>query len=367
MQLFQLVSNFASALLCIYILTLLKMLFSWLPSRRFLITLFAIKLLLACCLFLFNLIPGKLTFSLFANTLPLTLLLGPMLKRFTWSSLQLRPLPLLSKQHKILLTTGYLLLAPTTIVPLIEQQPTPIQSIAVMQSLGQLGFVLLFLVSSSYYFLPLWQQLHQGQLFGFHFTPNSYTWLKSVWIAGGLIWLTLVVDFISDLFDYHPLWRDILAFCVDLAAVMLISIFTVRYCRQEDFKTTKETFSHFASYEKSGLTPQQAQSILSKLDELMQQQQIYLDSELSLDKAAQLCHCKGKYLSQALNQQRQINYYEYLASYRIAHAKKLLEASNDSVLNIAYDAGFNAKSTFNHAFKKLTGQTPTEFRNQHST
>lgn len=54
---------------------------------------------------------------------------------------------------------------------------------------------------------------------------------------------------------------------------------------------------------------------------------------------------------------------KFINEYRVEEAKHLLRHPSDaSILDIAFDAGFNSKATFNAAFKKSTGSTPTEFR-----
>ena len=55
------------------------------------------------------------------------------------------------------------------------------------------------------------------------------------------------------------------------------------------------------------------------------------------------------------------------SQYRINHVKKLFEDKeyfNSTIINIAYDSGFNSKSAFNTAFKKQTGMTPSAYRKQ---
>ncbi|MDX1629012.1 MAG: helix-turn-helix domain-containing protein, partial [Fulvivirga sp.] len=58
------------------------------------------------------------------------------------------------------------------------------------------------------------------------------------------------------------------------------------------------------------------------------------------------------------------NFYEYINSWRIAHAKRLMASDDDqlTILEILYQSGFNSKSSFNAFFKKSEGLTPTQYR-----
>ncbi len=60
----------------------------------------------------------------------------------------------------------------------------------------------------------------------------------------------------------------------------------------------------------------------------------------------------------------QSNFYDYISKYRIEEAKSILsdQSSNKTVLEILYEVGFNSKSSFNTAFKKYTGVTPSKFK-----
>ena len=95
------------------------------------------------------------------------------------------------------------------------------------------------------------------------------------------------------------------------------------------------------------------------------EKQIFKDSLLSLQKLAKLLNVPEKQLSQIINENSGNNFNDFVNKYRIQEAKKLLladipDASN--ILKIAYEVGFNSKSTFNTAFKKFTGTTPSLYR-----
>ncbi len=70
-------------------------------------------------------------------------------------------------------------------------------------------------------------------------------------------------------------------------------------------------------------------------------------------------------LSQVINIGFQQNYYDLINSLRIAEAKRMISTpstQNLKIIAIAYDVGFNSKSTFNAAFKKHAGMTPTQYK-----
>jgi AraC-like DNA-binding protein len=72
-------------------------------------------------------------------------------------------------------------------------------------------------------------------------------------------------------------------------------------------------------------------------------------------------------LSEILNTRLNQNFYDFINRYRVEEVKKRLSENDSgkfSLIAIAFDSGFNSKSSFNTIFKKLTGVTPSQFRNQ---
>ena len=70
----------------------------------------------------------------------------------------------------------------------------------------------------------------------------------------------------------------------------------------------------------------------------------------------------NKYLSQVINTEHNKNFREFINTLRIKEAEKLLKETSLKIEAVAYETGFNTISTFNIAFKKETGITPSEYR-----
>ena len=119
-----------------------------------------------------------------------------------------------------------------------------------------------------------------------------------------------------------------------------------------------------AKYQRSALGDDQAQRIAEKLQFAIQQEKVYLDPELTLYKLAAHIGVPNQYLSQTLSQSLQTTFFDYINQARIEAAKPLLQDTENTVLSIAMDVGFNARSSFYKAFKQYTGLTPSEFRKQ---
>ncbi|MGB0860717.1 MAG: helix-turn-helix domain-containing protein, partial [Pseudoalteromonas spongiae] len=120
-------------------------------------------------------------------------------------------------------------------------------------------------------------------------------------------------------------------------------------------------------YKTSALSEDNLQHIANKLENAMQQEQIYLNAALSLPILAKSINTSSNYISQTLNERLKVNFFDYVNGYRVKHAKNELTNSNKTVLDIAMDAGFNSKSAFYTAFKKYTGSTPMQYRKQHTS
>jgi AraC-like DNA-binding protein len=112
--------------------------------------------------------------------------------------------------------------------------------------------------------------------------------------------------------------------------------------------------------EAKSTNPKEAKKIVT----LMDTQKPYLNPNLDLQKLSELVNMSMKTTSQIINHDLKTNFYEFVNKYRVKEFKYRLQQEDGdkfSLLGLAYECGFNSKSTFNHVFKKLTGQTPGEY------
>jgi AraC-like DNA-binding protein len=122
-------------------------------------------------------------------------------------------------------------------------------------------------------------------------------------------------------------------------------------------------------YSKSGLDDETAQAYLNELISLMEDEHVYRNSDLTLSQLAAPLGISAHNLSQVLNSTRGQNFFDFVNSYRV---NDVIASFNDSdknhlkILALAFDAGFNSKTTFNSIFKKMTGETPSEYRQKNS-
>jgi AraC-like DNA-binding protein len=91
---------------------------------------------------------------------------------------------------------------------------------------------------------------------------------------------------------------------------------------------------------------------------------IYNDPEITLKKFSAFTEIPYSYLSDFINQEYGLTFRELINKYRIKDAKQLIANNHNkrqTFIEIAYEVGFNSKSTFNLAFKKHVGMSPSEF------
>lgn len=116
-------------------------------------------------------------------------------------------------------------------------------------------------------------------------------------------------------------------------------------------------------YAKSSLTTKQAKHYVETLQHLMEQEKLYLESDLSLQDLANKTNISKHHLTEALNSNLGKNFYIFINEYRIEEAKQqMIAGKKDTLLQLAYASGFNSKSTFIKYFKQLEGVTPSQFR-----
>ena len=121
---------------------------------------------------------------------------------------------------------------------------------------------------------------------------------------------------------------------------------TAKSTQQEDQETLKALYQHLQSQ--------------------MQDQQLYLNNGLTLTELSQQVDINPRLLSQVINTQARVNFYQYINQFRLQAFKQKLAGNQTQkgIYDLALDCGFNSKTTFNQIFKADTGLTPSEFKKQ---
>jgi AraC-like DNA-binding protein len=199
---------------------------------------------------------------------------------------------------------------------------------------------------------------------GFVAKRKSLLWLKKLLLAvtvllgvwSGVLLLDLwLYDFGLSIMTYYPLWLGLALF-----------LFWVGYqClfHNKEIFNRNGVSSNMVSYGRN-LSAAIIQGHVAALTGLMEKEKPHLDPTLNLNKLADRVSMHPKDLTIVLNQELETNFYDFLNEYRIEEAKtKLLDPQYKhlTILAIAYDSGFNSKSSFNALFKKYVKMTPKEF------
>lgn len=120
----------------------------------------------------------------------------------------------------------------------------------------------------------------------------------------------------------------------------------------------------FPKYVKSGLTDSLSLELKEVLLDLFHNQRLYLRNDISLDMVAEKLDTTRHNASQLINEHFEMNFHEFVNSFRINKAKELLKEQNElNIIDIVYEVGFNNKVSFNKAFKKNTRLTPSQYLN----
>jgi len=118
-------------------------------------------------------------------------------------------------------------------------------------------------------------------------------------------------------------------------------------------------------YSKSGLKEKQAELYLNKLITFVENDKPYLNRDLSIQDLADMTGIPRHHITQVLNENHKKNFFTFINEYRVKEVISRFgdpKNNNFTILGIAFDSGFNSKTTFNSFFKSQTGLTPSEYR-----
>ncbi len=185
-----------------------------------------------------------------------------------------------------------------------------------------------------------------------------------LFIALGIIVFLSIIQIVQDLYWYP---ESILSYPNNLYLTIVTTAGLIIAYRKiigidASKRKNNQTSPNSKSYE---LDVERLKSIEEKILTVMEEKQLYKNRKLQLKDLSKEVATSENYVSEVLSKQLQTNYYDFVNRYRVHEVKKLMNSEKHKdykLMAIAMEAGFNSKTTFNAAFKKNTGQTPSEYK-----
>lgn len=148
-----------------------------------------------------------------------------------------------------------------------------------------------------------------------------------------------------------------------LIALLLIGVYLLRQKSPELWGEVQRIVIEEKKYQTSQLSGFNLETLQSRLKHLMEEEKIYRDENINLEKLAKEMDLSEHQLSEYLNLHQKKNFFQFVNHYRIQETKELFSLHPErNILTIAFDVGFPSKSTFYDAFKREVGTSPSEFR-----
>jgi len=166
--------------------------------------------------------------------------------------------------------------------------------------------------------------------------------------------------FLSNIYLYEKLEAILTGIFVFTIAVwsMRIPVFASFHPVMEEVKEVKK-------YAKSTLKKNQSDEIWDQIKHSMEQKKMYQNPTLRLNDLVQEIEKPLPHISQVINERMNMSFLDFVNQYRVEEAKELLcneKSQSLTILAIGYEVGFNSKTTFYTSFKRVTGQTPSEYK-----
>jgi AraC-like DNA-binding protein len=172
-----------------------------------------------------------------------------------------------------------------------------------------------------------------------------------------LIFIVVKLCFKADVGDYY--------IGVYVSLFLLITCYRVMNDSTYFDNSTAFMDLSISKYRKSSLSESGKQKILDNIILELETRHYFSDNLASLSELAKKIGESPHHVSQVMNEKLNKSFFELLGTYRIEEAKRLLsddKKNNLTVEEISEMVGYNSKTAFNNAFKKITGKTPSEFR-----
>ena len=183
-------------------------------------------------------------------------------------------------------------------------------------------------------------------------TETDY-WAVNIILGVFLIWLAY----------FTTNYTSYIVGAVSFSFVLYLAIFMVTLKKKKGLQFLGKT----TRYEHKKIDTTNAKDIITQIDVLFKDETVFTNPEFKIGDLAKMLNVSPHYVSQILNDNLNINFPNFINSYRIKVATKLITQSHNlTIEGIGKDSGFKSKATFYKAFKAETGVTPAVYKKNHS-
>lgn len=210
------------------------------------------------------------------------------------------------------------------------------------------------------------------------FTSAKITlnWLKvlSITFYAGYVIVFILggINIIAGLLPFDPY---VLTFALISICSFAYSFYAIRQTEMLDYPASGQeedsgsgnSNDGVEKYARSGLRDELAEEYLTKLLNYMDDEKPFLGGDMTINDLSRRTGIPRHYITEVLNEKHGRNFFTFVNEYRV---REVISRISDpkyqhyTILAIAFDAGFNSKSTFNTFFKAYTGKTPSAYRNE---
>ncbi len=232
--------------------------------------------------------------------------------------------------------------------------------------------IVFILIQAVFYIVLSWLIIQKHQKRILIFSSNT-SGISLKWLS----YIILQIFILSVVFILHNIFvstRDLSLFAnlMQLLTVYFIAfhlftqkeIYPVKKRNDYDLTFMKVDNEETETEKKKIVSDKELLSHKNKLVKIMENKQPFLDPEINLVRLAEMLDVTPHQLSYIINSGFEENFFQFVNRYRVEKAKELLKSGDQklTMLAVAFDSGFNSKTTFNTTFKKLTTLTPSEFK-----
>jgi AraC-like DNA-binding protein len=205
---------------------------------------------------------------------------------------------------------------------------------------------------------------------------TNFNWLLTITILSLVAFCSYDISYLVIHDKTNIFWRNFL-FCY-LAFDSIVLIVTLYFIVRQDeiFKDSAQVAELYGStrvvseekishkYAKQSVSENEIDSYYDSLVTFMNEKKPFLHEDLTIRELSEMVSIPIHHLSIVINSRLNRNFTTFINEYRIAEVRRMLkdeQPDNINILAIAFRCGFNSKSSFNNVFKKITGETPSQY------